>query len=119
MPPTVDCFGIPLTPGSADLIPSNPADKVDRPRKNAFTASFYSKEEFARLFSAVEGSLIEMPVKLSAFYGLRRSEVLGLKWNAIDFDRNTISIRHTVTSCTVDAAAASAFCWCITSRSSK
>lgn len=85
-----------------DLIPSNPADKVDRPRKNAFTASFYSEEEFARLFSAVEGSLIEVPVKLSAFYGLRRSEVLGLKWDAIDFERNTISIRHTVTSCTVD-----------------
>ena len=85
-----------------DLIPSNPADKVDRPRKNAFTASFYSEDEFARLFRAVEGSLIEVPVKLSAFYGLRRSEVLGLKWDAIDFDRNTISIRHTVTSCTVD-----------------
>ncbi len=85
-----------------DLIPSNPADKVDRPRKNAFTASFYSEEEFARLFSAVSGSLIEVPVKLSAFYGLRRSEVLGLKWDAIDFERNTISIRHTVTSCTVD-----------------
>lgn len=85
-----------------DLIPSNPADKVDRPRKNAFTASFYSEEEFARLFSAVEGLLIEVPVKLSAFYGLRRSEVLGLKWDAIDFERNTISIRHTVTSCTVD-----------------
>ncbi len=85
-----------------DLIPSNPADKVDRPRKNAFTASFYSEEEFACLFSAVSGSLIEVPVKLSAFYGLRRSEVLGLKWDAIDFERNTISIRHTVTSCTVD-----------------
>ncbi len=40
--------------------------------------------------------------KLSAFYGLRRSEVLGLKWDAIDFERNTISIHHTVTSCTVD-----------------
>ena len=85
-----------------DLIPSNPADKVDRPRKNAYAASFYSEEEFARLFSAVSGSLIEVPVKLSAFYGLRRSEVLGLKWDAIDFERNTISIRHTVTSCTVD-----------------
>lgn len=48
-----------------DLIPSNPADKVDRPRKNAFTASLYSEEEFARLFSAIEGSLIEVQVKLS------------------------------------------------------
>lgn len=86
-----------------ELIPSNPADKVDRPKKNTFMASFYSEEEFARLFSALEGLLIEVPVKLSAFYGLRRSEVLGLKWDAIDFERNTISIRHTVTSCTIDS----------------
>ena len=33
---------------------------------------------------------------MSAFYGLRRSEVLGIKWDAIDFERNTITIRHTV-----------------------
>ena len=39
---------------------------------------------------------------LAAFYGLRRSEVIGLKWNAVDFDRDTITIQHTVTSCNVD-----------------
>ena len=37
-----------------------------------------------------------------AFYGLRRSEALGLKWDAIDFQNNTITIRHTVTSCNLD-----------------
>ncbi len=35
-------------------------------------------------------------------YGLRRSEAIGLKWDAIDLDRNTIAIRHTVTSCDLD-----------------
>ena len=85
-----------------DLIPTNPADKVDRPRKNSFTASYYSEDEFAQLFSAVDGTLIEVPVKLASYYGLRRSEVMGLKWDAIDFDRNTISIRHTVTGCMID-----------------
>ena len=30
------------------------------------------------------------------FYGLRRSEVLGIKWSAIDFDNMTIAINHTV-----------------------
>lgn len=85
-----------------DLILMNPADKVDRPRKNTFVASFYSQDEFTALFSAVEGTLIEVPVKLSAFYGLRRSEVMGLKWDAIDFDRNTITIQHTVTGCSID-----------------
>ena len=38
-----------------------------------------------------------MPVKLAAFYGLRREEVLGLRWKAIDFEENTITINHTAT----------------------
>lgn len=33
----------------------------------------------------------------ASYYGLRRSELLGLKWNAIDFDKHTISIENTVT----------------------
>lgn len=39
---------------------------------------------------------------MTAFYGLRRSEALGLKWDAIDFERNTITIRHIVTNAKVD-----------------
>ena len=85
-----------------DLIDVNPADKVDRPRKNGFQPGFYDKDEMNRLFDCVGGLLIEAPVKLAAFYGLRRSEVLGLKWDAIDFDSGTITIQHTVTGCNVD-----------------
>ena len=85
-----------------DLIAVNPADKVDRPRKNEFTGSFYSKEEMNALFDAVKGSKVEIPVLLAAFYGLRRSEVIGLKWDAINFEQNTIEIRHTVTSIKMD-----------------
>ena len=85
-----------------DLIDVNPADKVDRPRKNGFQPGFYDRDEMNRLFDCVSGLLIEAPVKLAAFYGLRRSEVLGLKWDAIDFDSGTITIQHTVTGCNVD-----------------
>lgn len=85
-----------------DLINVNPADKVDRPRKNGFQPSFYDRDEMNRLFDCVSGLLIEAPVRLAAFYGLRRSEVLGLKWDAIDFDSGTITIQHTVTGCNVD-----------------
>ena len=85
-----------------DLILSNPADKVDRPRKEAFQAGFYDKDELNALFGAVKGSQLEIPVMLAGFYGLRRSEVLGLKWDAIDFNNNTITIRHTITTFNVD-----------------
>ena len=85
-----------------DLIPVNPADKVDRPRKNTYQASFYSESELHALFAAVTGTHIEVPVKLAAFYGLRRSEVMGLRWDAIDFAQGTLTIRHTVTGCSID-----------------
>lgn len=37
-----------------------------------------------------------------AFSGLRRSEALGLKWDAIDFEKKTITIRHVVTEACID-----------------
>ena len=82
-----------------DLIDVNPADKVERPRKDRFTASFYDGNEVNRLFQAARGTPLELPVMLAAFYGLRRSEAVGLKWDAIDFENKTIAIRHTVTAC--------------------
>lgn len=33
---------------------------------------------------------------MGAYYGLRRSEILGLKWSAIDFDHKTVTINHTL-----------------------
>jgi len=79
-----------------DLVPTNVADKVDRPRVNSFQARFLSENEMAEIFKAAEGHLIEVPVKLAAIYGLRRSEVMGLKWSAIDFEHKTIEIKHQV-----------------------
>jgi len=85
-----------------DLIPSSPADKVDRPRKNIFVGSFYDTDELNRLFEVARGTKIELGVLLGAFYGLRRSEIIGLKWDAIDFKQNSITIKRTVVSCNVD-----------------
>ena len=39
---------------------------------------------------------MEFPVLIAAFYGLRRSEIMGLRWSSIDFDSNTLTIDHTV-----------------------
>ena len=39
---------------------------------------------------------MELLIKLTATYGLRRSEVLGLLWKAFDYEKNTLSIFHTV-----------------------
>jgi len=84
------------------LLDNNPADRVERPRKEKYTGSIYNAAELEELFAAVKGDPIELGVILAAFYGLRRSEVVGLKWNAIDFEQKTITIRHTVTQACVD-----------------
>ena len=85
-----------------DLIPTNPADKVERPKKNEFKGSYYSAEEIHALTEIAEGTKLEIPVLLASFYGLRRSEVLGLKWDAIDFEENTLEIKHIVTQASID-----------------
>ena len=85
-----------------DLIISNPADKVQRPKVQKFIGKFYDIDEVNELFSIVQDSMLKLPVMMAAFYGLRRGEIVGLKWDAIDFKNNTISIQHTVTSICVD-----------------
>ena len=85
-----------------DLVTQNVAMKVDRPKKNDYQPVFLDAEELQHLFEVVKGTKLELPVLVAAFYGLRRGEVCGLKWDAIDFDRGTITIRHTVTSLQVD-----------------
>ena len=85
-----------------DLIPVNPVDKVDRPKKNDFQPVFLDAAELQHLFEVVKGTKLELPVLVAAFYGLRRGEVLGLKWDAIDFERGTISVKRTVTFTNAD-----------------
>ena len=85
-----------------DMLIQNVADKVDRPRKNSFQPVFLSADEMQKMFEALRGTKLELPVLVAAFYGLRRSEALGLKWDAIDFERNTITIKHIVTNAKID-----------------
>lgn len=84
------------------LIDINPADRIEIPKKVKYVGSTYNDQELEQLFAVTKGDLIELPVMLAAFYGLRRSEVLGLKWDAIDFEKKTITIKHTVTQTTLD-----------------
>lgn len=85
-----------------DLISQNVAMKVDRPKKNDFQPVFLDAKQLAEVFTALKGTKLELPVMTAAFYGLRRGEVLGLKWDAIDFEKNTLTIKRTVTTITVD-----------------
>ena len=84
------------------LIPYNPAADVTRPKIDNFVSNYYDAQQLAIMLEAFKGSSIELPVTLAAFYGFRRSEVLGLKWSAIDFKNNTITVSHTVSRAKID-----------------
>lgn len=85
-----------------DYIAVNPIHKVEKPKKNSYIGNFYSVEEVERLFEVSKGTYLEVPVLLGAFYGFRRSEVIGLRWKAIDFEQNTITVNHTITVAEID-----------------
>ena len=67
-----------------------------------FIGDYYNRKELKLLFQAVKGKRIEFAIIMAAYYGLRRSEILGLKWNAVDFYYDTITINHTVSDCSID-----------------
>jgi len=80
-----------------DLIASNPADKVTLPRVEKFVGKFLTLEQGQILLSSSKDRPLNTVILLAMMYGLRRSEIVGLKWSAIDFQNDTITIRHTVT----------------------
>ena len=57
-----------------------------------------TEEEMAELLNFLAANYPKMLgiAFFGAYYGLRCSEIIGLKWNAIDFRNKTISIQHTV-----------------------
>lgn len=84
------------------IIPYNPnASTIVEPPED-YIASYYTEDECMNLLEKVKNTPLELIVTIATYYGLRRSEVLGLKWNAIDFTNNRITIKHKVTQATVD-----------------
>jgi integrase len=85
-----------------DVIAHNPCDKVTLPKMERFIGGYYNVDEVQRLFKEAEGNKLEFAILMAAHYGLRREEIIGLKWSAIDFQYKQIHIRHTVTEYVID-----------------
>lgn len=81
-----------------ELIVRNPAVGVKLPAKNLSMREevFLTSETANEVLKAFDGHPLQAIVYTTLYYGLRRSEVLGLRWNSIDFEKNTLTINHTV-----------------------
>lgn len=82
-----------------ELISRNPAEHIPLPKKEDEQDEkcvFLNAEEANKLIEAFKGHQLQPLVYVTLYYGLRRSELLGLKWNAIDLENDTIKIQHTI-----------------------
>jgi integrase len=79
------------------LIPRNPTDAVKAPRPAPEEMRPLSAEETRRLLEAAKGDRLEALYVLAVTTGMRRGELLGLKWSDVDLKNATVSIRRTLT----------------------
>ena len=81
-----------------ERIVRNPASGVPFPqnKKSEFKGVFLTNDEANEMLKAFGGHELEAMIYMTLYYGLRRSEALGLRWSAIDFENNKLKINHTV-----------------------
>ena len=85
------------------IIKVNPADSAKVPRtkeNNVKEIAYMDKEQATAFLDFVKTEPIFEKLycitKVGLYYGCRRSEILGLKWSAINFENKTLEINHTV-----------------------
>lgn len=85
---------------SEGRIPNNPCQFVKLPACERYEARFYPKSQIDSLLEKTRGEPLYPLIRLTSLYGLRRSEALGLCWDCVDFEAETITIRRTVSKVT-------------------
>ena len=80
-------------------IPENPVPKINpqvlkKIPESTFESHPYNKEEIARLREAIRGHHLESAIIIASYLGLRREEVLGLRWKDIDLENQRVYIRN-------------------------
>lgn len=76
------------------VIRKNPADMVDPPKAKKYRPAVYDEQEYESLVEAAAGTEHEIPIALAGGLGLRRGEILGLKWSDINFKKNIVTIQR-------------------------
>ena len=81
-----------------EIISRNPALKIPLPKKDGGENknTFLTASQANELLKLFKGHRLQPIIYMTLYYGLRRGEVIGLKWSAIDFKNDKIKINHTV-----------------------
>lgn len=76
------------------LVRFNPTDYINPIVVEQNEVPIYQKADIEKLFNTIKGDIIELPLKFGCYYGLRRSEIVGLRKEVFDFENNTFTINH-------------------------
>lgn len=79
-----------------NLIEKNPYEFMPKLKREKAKREYYDKDELEKLFEVTDKTWIGLIVRVAAYYGFRRSEISGLRWQSIDFSRKTIAIENKV-----------------------
>ena len=78
------------------ILRRNASDRVDAPRFQPYRSRTLNWDEVSTLLSALESAPYYSLVLIALLTGLRRSELLGLRWRDVDFDRSLVSVNHSL-----------------------
>ncbi|MBO0793010.1 MAG: tyrosine-type recombinase/integrase family protein, partial [Ktedonobacteraceae bacterium] len=77
-----------------NLVARNVCKATTPPRRKRFEVTPLTLGQIQRLLAVVEGHRFEALFKLALATGMRRGELLGLKWQDIDFERGMLQVRR-------------------------
>ena len=77
------------------LIAKNVSDLVDRPKPRLYEITVLTPEQAKQLIKAASEYKLEAIITLALATGMRRGELLALRWQDIDFNTKSLHIRRT------------------------
>lgn len=84
------------------ILKENPAETVKRPKKAKVEHDFYTTDDIVKLLEVIKGDPLESVIYLTVMMGLRREEILGLRWENVDLQNRKLRICETVVRGKVD-----------------
>ncbi len=85
----------------AGLVATNVAERAKPPRPRSAAPTelrFWTPEELRAFLDLVTGHHLEAAWRLAAMTGMRRGEVLGLRWRDVDLDAARVHVRQALVS---------------------
>lgn len=76
----------------------NVAEATTLPRKIRYEGKSYTVEQLRYLLDLVKDTKLELPIYLAGLLGLRREEIVGLKWKYVDMENRLLTIQEVRTS---------------------